>query len=58
MKGIGGKLTASIVGLLLLACGTLGFFSFMNSSNALKNQVESSIENQSKDVAKYIEEHF
>ena len=58
MKGIGGKLTASIVGLLLLACGTLGFFSFMNSSNALKNQVESGIENQAHDVSKYIEEYM
>ncbi|SOC23231.1 methyl-accepting chemotaxis sensory transducer with Cache sensor [Ureibacillus xyleni] len=58
LKGIGGKLTASIVALLLLTCGTLGVFSYLNSSNAVINQVKTNLQWKAGDVSHYIEEYF
>lgn len=55
-KGIGGKITLSVIVLLFFACGTLSYLSYMNSSQVLKKQVEQSIETQSKDVSRYLEE--
>lgn len=57
-KGISGKLMLSVVALLVMACGTLGYFSFMNSSKVLKEQIEANLEAQAHDVAQYIEERF
>lgn len=56
--GIGGKLTASIIILLLLTTSTLGIFSLINSSNAVMDQVESNIKGKARDIAQYIEEYF
>lgn len=58
LKGIGGKLTTSIIILLLLTCAVLGVSSYYNSSNALKEQVKTNLEWKAKDVSHYIEEFF
>lgn len=58
LKGIGGKLTISIIVLLLLTCGALGMFALINSSNAVKKQVETNLAWKAQDVSKYIEEYF
>lgn len=58
IKSIGGKLTASIIILLFLTCLALGISSYYNSSNALKEQVETNLEWKAADISKYIEEFF
>lgn len=56
--GIGGKLTASIIILVLLAVSFVGILSYRNSSNALINQVEVNLEGKASDISNYIEEFF
>ena len=58
IKGIGGKLIVAIVALVLVTCGTLGIFTWINSTNAVGEQVKSNLESRAEDVSKYIEEHF
>lgn len=58
MIGIGGKLTGSIIVLLLLATFSLGILSYFHSSKALMGQVESNITEKASDTAHYIEEYF
>ncbi|TSI08311.1 methyl-accepting chemotaxis protein [Lysinibacillus sp. BW-2-10] len=58
LKGIGAKLTTSIVALLLLTCGTLGIFSYINSSNAVIDQVKTNLQWKAGDISHYIEEYF
>lgn len=57
-KSIGTKLTASVVGLLLLISITLNSISYFNSMNSLTEQIEVNIKNKSEDVSHYIEEFF
>ena len=57
-KRIGGKLTISIVVLLLSTCSALGMFALTNSSTAVKEQVETNLTWKAQDVSKYIEEYF
>lgn len=58
IKGIGGKLIVAIIALILVTCGTLGIFTWINSTNAVGEQVRSNLESRALDVSKYIEEHF
>jgi len=58
MRTIGSKITFSVILLLLMTAGTLGFFSYTNSSKALIDQVETRLEEKVESTAKYIEEHF
>lgn len=58
IKGIGGKLIVAIIALVLVTCGTLGIFTWVNSTNAVGEQVKSNLEARAEDVSKYIEEHF
>ncbi|NLY80324.1 MAG: methyl-accepting chemotaxis protein [Lysinibacillus sp.] len=56
IKGIGGKLTTSIVLLLIFTCGALGIFSYANSSKEVIHQVETTLTWKAEDVSAYIEE--
>lgn len=58
IKGIGGKLVIAIIALVLVTCGTLGFSTWLNSTKAVEEQVESNLIARAADVSKYIEEHF
>ncbi|MFJ7738290.1 methyl-accepting chemotaxis protein [Lysinibacillus sp. NPDC097287] len=58
IKGIGGKLIVAIISLVLVTCGTLGIFTWINSTNAVGEQVRSNLESKAEDVSKYIEKHF
>lgn len=58
IKGIGGKLIIAIIALVLVTCGTLGIFTWINSTNAVGEQVRSNLESRAKDVSTYIEKHF
>ncbi|WP_238600226.1 methyl-accepting chemotaxis protein [Lysinibacillus tabacifolii] len=58
IKGIGGKLVIAIIALVFVTCGTLGFSTWMNSTKAVEEQVESNLIARAADVSKYIEEHF
>ncbi|KOS66204.1 hypothetical protein AEA09_19225 [Lysinibacillus contaminans] len=58
IKGIGGKLIVAIIALVLVTCGALGIFTWINSTNAVGEQVRSNLESRAEDVSKYIEEHF
>lgn len=57
-KSLGTKLTASVVGLLLVISIALNAISFFNSTNSLTEQIEITIKNKSEDVSQYIEEFF
>lgn len=58
IKGIGGKLVIAIIALVFVTCGTLGFSTWLNSTKAVEEQVESNLIARAADVSKYIEEHF
>lgn len=58
MRTLGSKITFSVILLLLMTAGTLGFFSYTNSSKALIDQVETRLEEKVESTARYIEEHF
>ncbi|MEO4053727.1 methyl-accepting chemotaxis protein [Solibacillus sp. CAU 1738] len=58
IKGIGVKLTISIVMLLLLTCVMLGTLSYFSSARALTEQAEIDLEWKAEDVGHYIEEFF
>ena len=58
LKGISGKLLLSVIALIVLACVTLGTLSFMASSKALNEQIESSLITQANDVGRYMDEYF
>ena len=58
LQSLGTKLTGSIVCLLLAISCSLGTISFLNSANAVVEQVEVNIENKAEDVSHYIEEFF
>ncbi|MFS0576992.1 methyl-accepting chemotaxis protein [Sporosarcina sp. 179-K 3D1 HS] len=58
IRSIGSKLTASIILLLLTASVALGFFTYLNSSQAIIDQVEVTLNEKAKDTAHYIEERF
>ncbi|OEC03414.1 hypothetical protein GY31_02295 [Lysinibacillus sphaericus] len=58
IKGIGGKLVIVIIALVFVTCGTLGFSTWLNSTKAVEEQVESNLIARAADVSKYIEEHF
>jgi len=58
IRGIGSKLTISIVILLLLTCSALGVFALTSSSAEVKKQVETNLTWKAQDVSKYIEEYF
>ncbi|MFF5995764.1 methyl-accepting chemotaxis protein [Lysinibacillus sp. KU-BSD001] len=57
-KSIGVKLTASIIMLLATTCIALGISSYLNSSSALQEQVETNLGGKAQDVSHYIEEVF
>ena len=54
IKGIGGKLIVAIIALVLVTCGTLGIFTWINSTNAVGDQVESNLVSKAEDVSQYI----
>lgn len=58
VKGIGGKLIVAIIALVFVTCGTLGIFTWINSTNAVGEQVRVNLEAKAEDVSKYIEKHF
>lgn len=58
LKGIGAKLTASIVILILISTSLLGIFAYTNSSKILMEQLERSMIWKAEDISKYIEEFF
>lgn len=58
IKGIGGKLVVAIIALVFVTCGTLGLSTWINSTKAMNEQVESNLVSRAEDVSKYIEEHF
>ena len=57
-RGIGAKLTTSIVILILINTSILGVFAYTNSSKILMDQIETSMVWKAEDVSKYIEEFF
>lgn len=58
IKGIGGKLVVAIIALVFVTCSTLGLSTWINSTKAMNEQVESNLVSRAEDVSKYIEEHF
>lgn len=56
--GIGGKMTAAVIMLLIFVCGGLGILSYMKGSNAVIEQVESSLREKASDNVQFIEERF
>ena len=58
LKGIGGKLIVAIIALVFVTCGTLGLSTWINSTKAVNEQVESNLVSRAEDVSHYIEEHF
>lgn len=58
VRGIGGKLTLSVILLMSLSVGAIAFFTFMSSSKALQSQVEESLVVQANDVANYVDVYF
>lgn len=58
LKSLGTKLTLLIVGLLIVVSLALNMISYLNSTNALIEQVELNIENKAQDVSHYIEQYF
>ena len=58
IKGIGGKLVVAIIALVSVTCGTLGLSTWINSTKAMNEQVESNLVSRAEDVSQYIEEHF
>ncbi|KPN97677.1 methyl-accepting chemotaxis protein [Lysinibacillus sp. ZYM-1] len=58
IKGIGGKLVVAIIALVFVTCGTLGLSTWINSTKAMNEQVESNLVSRAEDVSQYIEEHF
>lgn len=58
MNSVGGKLTLSLILLLLVVCGGVGGLSYYNSTQSLQTQVELGISEKAKDNANYIEERF
>ena len=58
IKSIGAKLIASITILLATTCLALGTLSYINSSSALQEQVETNLVWKAQDVSKYMEEVF
>lgn len=57
-RGIGAKLTASIIVLLTLTCAILGVSSYYNSYNSLEIQIRDNLQSKAEDVSKYIGEFF
>lgn len=57
-RGIGAKLTASIIVLMTLTCAILGVSSYYNSYNSLKVQIQDNLQSKAGDVSAYIEEFF
>ncbi|MGN7479043.1 methyl-accepting chemotaxis protein [Solibacillus silvestris] len=57
-KGIGAKLTVSIIVLLTLTCAVLGVSSYYNSYNSLEIQIRDNLQSKAEDVSHYIEEFF
>ncbi|MEK3764255.1 MULTISPECIES: methyl-accepting chemotaxis protein [unclassified Solibacillus] len=57
-RGIGAKLTLSIVVLLTLTCAVLGVSSYYNSYNSLEIQIRDNLQSKAGDVSHYIEEFF
>ncbi|BAQ08747.1 chemotaxis protein [Bacillus sp. OxB-1] len=58
IRSIGSKLTASIILLLLTASVAFGFFAYLNSSQAVIEQVEVTLGEKAKDMSHFIEERF
>ncbi|MEG0260572.1 MAG: methyl-accepting chemotaxis protein [Lysinibacillus sp.] len=58
IKGVGGKLIVAIIALVLVTCGAFGMFTWINSTNAVVEQVESNLVSKAEDVSEYIEKHF
>lgn len=58
MRSIGSKLTISIILLLLTASVSLGYFSYLNSSKAVIDQVKMTLTEKTADTSHYIEERF
>ncbi|MEB7455618.1 methyl-accepting chemotaxis protein [Lysinibacillus sphaericus] len=58
IKGIGGKLVVAIIALVFVTCGTLGLSTWINSTKAMNEQVETNLVSRAGDVSQYIEEHF
>lgn len=56
LKGIGVKLTGSILFLLVLMVGTLGVIAVVNSSSAVNNQVQENLQAQAVEVKNYVNE--
>ncbi|MER2105840.1 MAG: methyl-accepting chemotaxis protein [Solibacillus sp.] len=56
LKGIGGKLTASILILLVFMVGTLGVIAVVSSSNAVNKQVQESLQAQASEVRNHVNE--
>lgn len=57
-RGIGTKLTLSIIVLLTLTCAVLGVSSYYNSYNSLEIQIRDNLQSRAGDVSHYIEEFF
>lgn len=57
-RGIGAKLTVSIIILMTLTCAVLGVSSYYNSYNSLKVQIQDNLQSKAGDVSQYIEEFF
>lgn len=54
LNNIGTKIIAEIGLLLIIVCGVLGFMSYYNSSKALINNIDLSLQNRAIDNAKFI----
>jgi len=50
IKGIGGKLVVAIIALVSVTCGTLGLSTWINSTKAMNEQVESNLVSRAEDV--------
>lgn len=58
LKSLSTKLAIAVIGLLLVVSLSLGTISYINSTNAIIEQVELNIEDKAQDVSKFIEEYF
>lgn len=58
MNSVAGKLTTSLIILLLVVCGGVGGLAYYNSTQSLEEQVELNVSEKALDNANYIEERF
>lgn len=58
MKSIGGKLTLSLIILVMFICLGIGGLAYYSGTKSVKNQVEIALKEKAVDTAKYIDEIF